>query len=155
MEVWRLASGRHPPLSGEGARLVGGRWNSAGRPLVFASETIALCLAEALVHLPGSLPVDYVAVRLEVPDEQLERLDQQLLKQDWTADLGYTRAIGDQWLEQGRSLLLAVPSVVLPASTNILLNPLHSAAPHMKLISETPFLFDPRLRGPSRSLPGR
>ena len=59
MFAWRLASGNYPPLTGEGARLVGGRWNSPGRPLIYASESIALCLAECLVHVTGSLPSNY------------------------------------------------------------------------------------------------
>jgi RES domain-containing protein len=54
--VWRLASGRYPPLVGEGARLAGGRSNSAGRAVVYASESLALSLAECLVHVTGALP---------------------------------------------------------------------------------------------------
>lgn len=50
--VWRLSNGRYPPLDGEGARLAGGRWNSPGQPAVYTSESLALCLAESLVHLP-------------------------------------------------------------------------------------------------------
>lgn len=144
--LWRLASGRHPPLTGEGARLVGGRWNSAGRPLVYGSESLALCLAECLVHVPGPLPRDYVAFRLAVPDDQMEVLYADLLKSDWRADLGYTRAIGDQWLAQERSPVLAVPSAILPASTNMLLNPLHPDAGGVQVVDRQPFRFDPRLR---------
>ena len=54
--VWRLASGRYPALDGEGARRAGGRWNSAGQAVVYTSESLALCLAESLVHLSRDLP---------------------------------------------------------------------------------------------------
>lgn len=144
--VWRLASGRYPPLSGEGARLVGGRWNSAGRLLVYASESLALCLAECLVHITGPLPRDYVAFRLAVPEDRIEVLNAGALKADWRADLGYTRAIGDQWLAQERSLVLAVPSAILPESTNLLLNPLHPEVGDVQIVDRQPFRFDPRLR---------
>ena len=144
--VWHLASGRHAPLTGEGARLVGGRWNSAGRPLVYASESLALCLAECLVHITGPLPRDYVAFQLAVPEDGIETLNATVLKADWRADLGYTRAIGDQWLAQERSLVLAVPSAVLPESTNMLLNPLHPGAGEVQIVDRQPFRFDPRLR---------
>lgn len=121
MFVWRLASRRYPPLSGEGARLVGGRWNSPGHPLVYASESLALCLAD-------------------------EELRLRTLKAGWEHDLARTRAIGDKWLRQQRSLALIVPSAVLPDSKNILLNPQHPDSLQLRLISQQPFTFDPRLR---------
>jgi RES domain-containing protein len=143
--AWRLASSRYRPLTGEGARLVGGRWNSPGLPLVYSSESLALCLAECLVHIPSRLPADYHAFKIEFPEDAAERLDLTLLKADWETDLGYTRAIGDQWIVQRRSLALVVPSVVLPESMNVLLNPAH---PDMSavIVTARAFQFDPRLR---------
>jgi RES domain-containing protein len=146
--VWRLASGRYPPLTGEGARLVGGRWNSPGRPLVYASETLALCLAECLVHVPGPLPRDYLAFKILLPADSVEVLDASDLEGDWRTDVGITRAVGDRWLADARSLALAVPSLVLPESTNVLLNPLHPLAHRLEVVSQEPFRFDPRLRNP-------
>ena len=144
--AWRLASSRYPPLSGEGSQLVGGRWNSPGLPLVYASESLALCLAECLVHIPGRLPADYHAFRLDIPaDASVERLDLALLKADWAVDPGYTRAVGDQWIMQRRSLALVVPSAVLADSFNILLNPMHPDIDAVTVNSQ-PFRFDPRLR---------
>lgn len=143
--AWRLASGRHPPLTGDGARLVGGRWNSPGLPLVYASESLALCLAECLVHLPGRLPADYHAFRLELPADATEQLDVARLKADWATDTGYTRAIGDQWILQSRSLALVVPSVVLAESSNIIINPAHADIDRVTVTGQ-PFQFDPRLR---------
>ncbi len=125
---------------------MGGRWNSPGRPLVYASESLALCLAECLVHVTGPLPRGYVAYQLAVPEDGIEPLNLQALKADWKEDIGYTRAIGDQWLEQERSLALSVPSAVVPASTNILLNPLHPRAVEVQIVDQQPFRFDPRLR---------
>lgn len=143
--AWRLASNRYPPLTGEGARLVGGRWNSPGVPLVYASESLALCLAECLVHIPGKLPADYVAFKLELPAASVEQLDIALLKATWTEDVGYTRAIGDQWIQQRRSLALAVPSPVLIESANILINPTHASSGDITVRMQH-FGFDPRLR---------
>jgi RES domain-containing protein len=144
--AWRLASGRYPPLAGEGARLVGGRWNSPGRPLVYASESLALCLAECLVHVTGPLPADYVAIRIELPDGAVEALPAERLPAGWADDVGLTRTVGDHWLAQERSLALAVPSAVLPDSTNLLINPLHPDAAALRVHSRQPFRFDPRLR---------
>jgi RES domain-containing protein len=146
MFAWRLASGRYPPLAGEGARLVGGRWDSPGRPLVYASESLALCLAECLVHVTGSLPKDYAAFKIVFPDDGIEELRLRRLKAGWEHDLAQTRAIGDDWLLKGRSLALIVPSVILPDSRNILINPRHPGAARLRLVSRQPFRFDPRLR---------
>ncbi|PYS80600.1 MAG: hypothetical protein DMF67_19850 [Acidobacteria bacterium] len=146
MFAWRLASGRYPPLTGEGARLVGGRWNSPGRPLVYASESLALCLAECLVHVTGSLPKDYAAFKIEIRDDDIEELRLKKLKAEWEHDLVRTRTIGDEWLIKERSLALIVPSAVLPDSRNILINPQHPGAARLRVVSQQPFTFDSRLR---------
>jgi RES domain-containing protein len=144
--VWRLASVRYPALTGEGARLVGGRWNSPGRPLVYTSDSLALCLAECLVHVPGRLPTDYVAFTISVPDDSVEVLETASLIPDWRQDLGSTQSIGDEWLSAARTLALAVPSAVLPDSTNLLLNPMHPRSAELQVVAQQPFQFDPRLR---------
>jgi RES domain-containing protein len=146
VEVWRLASGRHDALTGEGARLFGGRWNSPGRPLVYTSESIALAVVEALVHITGAFPSDYLAFLVGVPDDAIEPLDAARLKSAWSEDIGYTRAIGDQWLQQTRSLALLVPSAVVVASSNVLINPRHPNARNLEVVDQSPFRFDPRLR---------
>jgi len=144
--VWRLASGRYPLLDGEGARRAGGRWNSAGHAAVYTSESPALCLAEALVHLPGTLPRGYESFKIFVPDDAIEVLDITSLIKGWQNNLMFTRDLGDQWLTARRSLALAVPSVLLPESRNIVLNSTHARANDLRLIDQQPFSFDPRLR---------
>jgi RES domain-containing protein len=146
MFAWRLASSRYPPLTGEGARLVGGRWNSPGHPLVYASESLALCLAECLVHVTGVLPQNYTSFKIFVPDDSVEELSLAGLKTGWERGPAQTRALGDEWLKLQRSLTLIVPSAVLPDSKNILLNPQHPSATRMRVVSQQPFTFDPRLR---------
>jgi RES domain-containing protein len=113
---------------------------------VYTSDSLALTVVEALVHLPGALPLDYIAYRIGVPEARLETLDPRLLKTEWRNDLGYTRAIGDQWLAQERGLALMVPSAVLPSGSNVLLNPRHPRASALRLESEEPVRWDPRLR---------
>jgi RES domain-containing protein len=113
--------------------------------MVYASESLALCLAECLVHLPGALPEDYVAYRLDLPEAAVEPLDASRPKAGWSDDIGYTRAIGDQWIAQSRSLALAVPSAVIIESTNMLINPAHPAATGIEVTIQE-FRFDPRLR---------
>ncbi len=71
MLLWRLNKARHAAtaLDGEGARVVGGRWNSVGRRAVYLSEHLSLAALEVLVHTnKGNLPA-HVAIRVEVPDD--------------------------------------------------------------------------------------
>lgn len=144
--MWRLAQ-RHnaPDIEGEGARLFGGRWNSAGVPLVYASDSLALAALEVLVHLPRiersrqRIP-RYFAIGLDVPDSLV-------------ADPGFasevplhdSQALGDAWLRSASSLALLVPSRVIPLQRNVLLNPRHPAMAEVTVALAEPFVFDDRL----------
>jgi RES domain-containing protein len=87
-----------------------------------------------------------MAFKLSLPEDSLERLDPASLESGWQRNIGYTRAVGDEWIRQGRSLALAVPSAVLAESLNILINPAHSRGHEVIIEESMPFEFDPRLR---------
>jgi len=150
MRVWRLASARYAPLTGEGARLAGGRWNSPGVPLVYTSSHLSLAVLELLVHVDVSrIPEGLVAFGIDVPDDEVEELDLARLSDGWRTDSFHrgTREIGDGWAREGRSLGLVVPSAVVPGERNVLLNPLHPAAVRLRIAAREPFSFDARLLG--------
>ncbi len=99
MRFFRIADARHSPESGEGARLYGGRWNSAGRSVIYACETYSGAMLEKLVHTSGRVPKHQVCVIFEAPDaltvnaiapDDLTGWDQ--------ADMIASRAAGDGWL---------------------------------------------------------
>src|SRR5947209_17752709 len=132
MIAWRLCRRRFADLSGEGARRLGGRWNSAGRAVVYLAEHHALAVVELRVHLDlpfDLLPVDYVLMRVMVPDAELLGLQAPT----------ETAAIGDAWLQEARSVALRVPSVLVPHSWNVLLNPGHPDAAHATVHEIEPF----------------
>ena len=66
--------------------------------------------------------------------------------------------IGDDWLKAseangangankvGGQLALRVPSVIMPAESNILLNPLHPQFSEIEVSATQNFSFDPRLQ---------
>lgn len=129
MQAFRIADRRFPIFDGTGARLVGGRWNSAGRPLIYASETFAGALLEILVHSNlGRTPKTHAAIEISIPDSILvESLSAADLR-GWDAeDQVASRAFGDQWLTEQRSAVLLVPSAVTGGREhNVLINPEHS-----------------------------
>lgn len=146
MRVWRLATSLHPPLTGEGAALRGGRWNSIGQSVVYASTHLSLALVELLVHVDSlDLPGNLIACEIAFPDELLEELDWDGLPSAWRNDLRLTRAIGDDWIRSERSPALAVPSAVVPQEANVLLNPSHARFAQARIVGREPFQLDPRL----------
>jgi RES domain-containing protein len=149
MLIRRLARAAYPALDGEGARRWGGRWNRPGISVVYAAENLSLCLLEALVHAdPDLLPDDLTAFDIDVPDDlyaQAETDAQSLnLPGDWADDIDVSREVGARWADTG-SVLLIVPSVIVPIECCVLLNPRHPDAERIRVIGQTPFAFDPRL----------
>lgn len=98
------------------------------------------------MHVTGALPKDYTSFKISFPDNRIEELTSAALKAGWEHDPAQTRAVGDEWLEEQRSLALIVPSAVPPDSRNLLLNPLHLNAARLRVVSRRPFTFDPCLR---------
>lgn len=127
--VWRITTRRFAAsaFSGEGARLYGGRWNRAGQALVYTAESRSLALLEILVQ-DEPLRAHYVLIPAQLPaDLAVQELPADSLPTHWRT-LGARdalQALGAEWLRQGRSAVLAVPSAVVPAERNYLINPLH------------------------------
>jgi RES domain-containing protein len=139
MHVWRVCRRPFADLSGEGARTYGGRWNSPGRPMVYAAESAALAVLEVRVHLDLDwrvLPDDYVLMEIDAGDLVAETLAETPVD---------PRAAGDAWLASGRSALLRAPSFIVPESANVLVNPAHRDAARLAVASIRPFAFDARL----------
>jgi RES domain-containing protein len=142
MLVYRICKLVHAPLDGEGARLFGGRWNSAGRPAIYSATHLSLAALEYLVHLDfDNLPSDLVWLKIEIPDgASIETYPQSVAPNETIAS-----TFGDAWLETGNSLCLDVPSAVLSVERNIILNPRHPEMGRVKTIETNDFEFDDRL----------
>jgi RES domain-containing protein len=151
MDLWRLCRRPHADLSGEGARILGGRWNSPGRPVVYFAEHPALAALEVRVHLDlpfELLPNDFVLMRSMLSDRLVAEIDD---PPDDLASGSHTLTVGDAWLVRGQSVALRVPSVLVPNAWNILLNPRHPDAARARITGIDPFHFDPRLWQPLAS----
>ncbi|HUZ13811.1 MAG TPA: RES family NAD+ phosphorylase [Caulobacteraceae bacterium] len=147
MIVHRLAKAAFTRLDGEGARLFGGRWNSPGRPATYTAASPSLAVLEVLVHLdlPAELmPADYHLLAMEIPDDApTERLG------DIPADADARLAMGDSFLARGAALILLVPSIVVPQEHNAIVNVRHPAIAGVRVVTDEPFTFDPRLLDPA------
>jgi len=133
-------------LDGEGARLHGGRWNSPGMPVVYTAGSRALAVLELLVWTdPDTLPAELHLFEIDVPDEAVAVAE---LPPDWQRPRhSACRELGDAWAASARTLLLSVPSAVIPEEPNHLLNPAHPGMSSVRVVGSRPFAFDPRLLG--------
>ncbi|GAA4445446.1 RES family NAD+ phosphorylase [Pontibacter saemangeumensis] len=150
MIVYRLSRGKFKnDLSGRGAELAGGRWNSKGVAVLYTSESIALCTVEIAVHMPlGIVPADYHLIQIEVPDDApLLELSSGDLPADWKTfpHANSTQEIGDAFVLGGEYLVYKVPSATVQGTYNYLLNPRHPGFRDVRITTTTPFEFDKRL----------
>ena len=149
LSAWRLTKTKliAGAWDGEGARKSGGRWNSPGIAVVYSSGTLSLALVEVLVHLPSGILPAYSAVRVDFDESMVTAVGPRDLPANWRdyPPPPDTKAIGDLWIAQGSSLVLRVPSVIVPTEYNYILNPAHPAFADLTIGEPMPFPSDPRL----------
>ena len=148
MRLWRIS--HHADVSATGELRAGGCWHTPARPIVYCCQNAAACLLDALVYIEArrreDLPPHYHLLAIDLP-EDVSLPDVPHLPQDWRDNLAATRRVGDDWLRSGASLLLPVPSALVPESRNILFNPLDSDAARARICGAARYPFDPRLFG--------
>jgi RES domain-containing protein len=153
MELFRITQEKYADdLSGNGARLYGGRWNSEGLFAVYTSSSRALALLETLAHTPAKMldVKTYMLITLSVPDSvKPEEIDLTNLSAGWDAPdtRPVTKKLGDKFLRSKTGLLLAVPSVLVPEEINYVLNPLHADMRRIKTTYKRRIQFDKRVVG--------
>jgi RES domain-containing protein len=148
--AWRLTKTKFAsePLNADGARLYGGRWNSQGTSVVYFAESISLATLEVLVHLNAPQLLEaYSLIRIDFDDRFLREVTADTLPETWAnfPAAPETQAIGDRWVKSADSLLLRVPSAVVPLEHLLVVNPYHPDRRHLSVVSSVPFRFDPRL----------
>jgi RES domain-containing protein len=137
---------RHPIFDGRGAMLHGARWNSPGRLVIYASETYAGALLEILVHGSGSVPRSQGYVEIEIPAGlSIEAISPDDLPHWDSASFETARAFGDRWVDQRRTPVLIVPSVVTRVERNILINQEHPDFARIRASRPLPVRWDKRL----------
>lgn len=149
MKLYRVAkSGYIEDLTGSGARLYGGRWNEKGIPVIYAAASRSLAALELLIRVPLALaPPDLSICEFRLPaGVSVTQIRQARLPADWKTSPppASTMAIGTRWARAGKSLLLIVPSVIIPDEKNYLINPQHPEFKKIKTRIER-FEIDQRL----------
>jgi RES domain-containing protein len=148
--AWRIAKTRYASsaFDGEGPRVNGGRWNSVGVRVAYASESVALATLEVLVGLQKtSVLASYSLVSARFEEATVESLPVDSLPANWRSypPPPESQAIGDQWVLEGRSLVLRVPSAIIEAESNYLLNPAHPDFEAITISDPMAYTVDARL----------
>ncbi|QEM12647.1 RES family NAD+ phosphorylase [Mucilaginibacter rubeus] len=150
MIVYRLSKQAYiNDLSGRGAELNGGRWNSKGTAVVYTSSSRALAVLEVAVHTPlGLMPADYFMVTIELPDNsEVFKPAADQLPEKWNSNplIKATQQLGDSFVKANKYLVMQVPSATVAGDFNYLLNPLHIDFKSVKITATGFFQFDSRL----------
>jgi RES domain-containing protein len=142
--LWRISN--HADLSGEGGKRASARWHTEGTPVVYLASSPAAALVEVLAHHLSldTLPDTYQWLEIEL-DRDVDIDAAPSLGEDWRNDLSATRSVGDAWLRGRAAALLEVPSVLVPKTSNYLLNPRHPDARWLRIASAIRYPLDRRL----------
>jgi RES domain-containing protein len=147
VRLWRISD--FGDLSGQGGLIGAARWHSRGRRIVYLADHPAAALIEVLVHLEVDvleLPDAYQLLAIDAADDiMIDTVHAANLPADWQEDPLVTRDLGDAWLREGRTALLQVPSAIVPAAFNWLLNPAHAGAGRVTVAEVIRTRFDQRL----------
>ncbi len=147
LRAYRIADRRHKIFDGTGAAIHGGRWNSPGRRVIYAAETYAGAMLEALVHANiGRLPKTQAWIEIligkSIRIEEVVAAD----VPGWQAsNQRVSRAYGDRWYDEGRTAVLVVPSIVVRLERNIAINQEHPDFVKIRATAPKRVIWDRRL----------
>jgi RES domain-containing protein len=145
MVLWRIS--RHRDLSGIGGLKASGRWHYAGQPVVYLSENPASALLEVCAHTAANdVPPEFTLLLVEGPEVTTQSVSVAELSDGWQNESDATREIGTRWLRGNSSLLLKIPSAIIPETFNFLFNPLHPDAKSFRISDTFTYPFDSRLK---------
>lgn len=151
MTCYRITKRRHREraFDGEGARRAGGRWNRRDTAIVYCSASLALATLEILVHASqDTLVIPHVRFEVVIPEDvAVETVSDADLPEDWARypHPPETEALGSAWAARRSSVVLSVPSAVVPQERTFLLNPGHPAFPRLRIAGPWDLRIDPRL----------
>lgn len=152
MIVYRISKSKYAnSLNASG---IYGRWNSEGKKVIYTGGSAALSSLEVAVHRSGASLTsgDYSIISINIPDklkiEEVYLKDLTSINPEWSdpSNCLMTQHWGDTWLEGLTSVVLKVPSAIIPMEFNYLLNVEHPDFSQITISTISPFAFDPRLK---------
>ena len=150
MIVYRIGRTKYADdLTGEGARLNGGRWNHKLTPCVYTSESRALAVLEYTVNVNiDDIPRALSITTIEIPEEHILELTPPELPGDWRGAPApaSTKDFGTRLLKKAQFAAIKIPSAVIPDEYNFLLNPFHRQSAKFLVLNVEDFVYDIRIK---------
>ncbi|AYL98677.1 RES family NAD+ phosphorylase [Mucilaginibacter celer] len=148
MLIYRIALAKYADkliASGRAAR-----WNPNEVDMIYTASSRSLACLENVVHRNQlGLIAAFNVMTIEAPDKlKITTLKLDDLRVDWSDfnQMRYTQLIGENWIRERKTAILAVPSSIIEEEFNYLLNPKHEDFGEIKLIRSVPFIFDQRIK---------
>jgi len=150
MLVYRIGKTKYArDITGEGARINGGRWNHIGTPCCYSSESRALALLEYTVNVNiDDIPRALSITTFDIPARAIHTIKISELPGDWKQDPApaSTCDFGTQLLQTLKHLIIRFPSVIIPNEWNYIINPLHADRSLIKIVDTADFVYDLRIK---------
>lgn len=150
MKAYRICHQQYSKdLSGTGAALYGGRWNKIGTPVLYCSLSKELALLEFMIQSPQNLVPNLDILSIDIPDNEVSEIPLSDLPPNWKdyPAPAILAEMGDEWVRDGKTLAIKVPSCIIYSSYNLVVNCQHPKFSELKVITCEPFYLDPRWVG--------
>ncbi len=149
MKVFRISNNKYKTLEGLGGLFAWGRWHNKGVRVIYASENRSLAAWERMVHIGNLnlLPNDLIIMEIEIPENNIVEVPKKIMVEGWRS-YPYSKETtnyGTYFLKNNLGLALKVPSVIIQAESNFIINPNHNDISKCKIIDIKPFTFDKRV----------
>lgn len=149
MEVFRISSDKFSKkltASGKAAR-----WNKDNQFVLYTGEVRSLSALELVVHKSISTALKYELMVISIADNEdlYTRMFIKDMPPNWKAYKAYPslQDIGSDWYINNKSLILQVPSVIIPQEFNYIINLNHPdfSTKNVSLVRNEDYFWDDRL----------
>ena len=130
MQIYRFGLKKFiSDLSGQGAKMYGGRWNSVGNAMLYTSYSPSLAMLEFTCNASGiakTIQTSLLTLKLD-SKVKIEIITLNDLPANWqqVPSPDSLKVIGNNWLKSNKTLALKVPSAIMPLESNLLINSIH------------------------------
>jgi len=151
MLLYRIGAAKYAnDITGEGARLNGGRWNHPGVSCIYTGESRSLVLLEYSVHVSiHNIKRALSFTVFSAPDDSITILKTADLPGNWKTfpHPKETRDMGSALLTRNSDLIIKIPSVIVEEEYICLINPNHPRKNEIKVITISDYAYDLRVKG--------
>ena len=150
MIIYRIGNAAYAKdLTGNGAKLNGGRWNNISVPCVYTAESRALAILEYSVNVPLSAILRALAMTtIDAGRAVIQELSAADLPGDWRVSPApaSVKDLGSKLLKKMEAAIIKVPSIIIPEEFNYILNPSHPDAKQFRIVGVKVFVYDIRIK---------